>query len=72
VPKVIVEIRVYELPVLLALLDEFERLLVWRLGAEVGERWVEELWWLLREECADGCETWVEARGLYGTRAIAG
>jgi hypothetical protein len=33
---------------------------------------VEELWWLLREECADGCETWVEARGLYGTRAIAG
>jgi len=59
VPKVIVEIRVYELPVLLALLDELERLLVWRLGAEVGERWVEELWWLLREECVDAREMWL-------------
>jgi hypothetical protein len=32
VPKVIVEIRVYELPVLLALLDEFERLMGVRRG----------------------------------------
>ena len=49
----------YELPVLLALLDELERLLVWRLGAEVGEQWVEELWWLLREECVDAREMWL-------------
>jgi len=45
--------RVYELLVLLALLDELERLLGGRLGAEW---WVEELWWVLREECVEGRE----------------
>ena len=46
----------YELPVLLALLEELERLLLWRLGADVGDRWVEELWWLWRDECVEGRE----------------
>ena len=57
-PKVCVEMRVYELPVLLALLEELERLLLWRLGADAGDRWVEELWWVLREECVEGREMW--------------
>ena len=57
-PKVCVEIRVYELPVLLALLEELERLLLWRLGADAGDRCVEELWWVLREECVEGREMW--------------
>ena len=46
----------YELPVLLALLDELERLLLWRLGADGRDRWVEELWRVLREECVEGRE----------------
>ena len=55
-PKVCVEMRVYELPVLLALLEESERLLLWRLGADAGDRRVEALWWVLREECVEGRE----------------
>jgi hypothetical protein len=58
-PKVCVEIRVYELPVLLALLEELERLLLWRFGTDASDRWVEELWWVLREECVEGRETCV-------------
>ena len=57
-PKVCVEIRVYELPVLLALLEELERLLLWRLGADARDRWVDELWRVLREECVEGREMW--------------
>ena len=55
-PKVCVEIRVYELPVLLVLLEELQRLLLWRLGVDGRDRWVEELWRVLREECVEGRE----------------
>ena len=41
---------------LLALLEELERLLLWWLGADAGDRWVEELWWVLREEWVEGWE----------------
>ena len=49
---------------LLALLEELERLLLLWLGAEVGERWVEELWWVWREEWVGGREMWVGVEAL--------
>ena len=47
---------------LLALLEELERLLLWWLGAE--ERWVEELWWVVREEWVEGREMWLGMEAL--------
>jgi hypothetical protein len=69
-PKVCVETRVYELPVLLALLEELERLLPWQLGADPSDRCVEELWRVLREECVEGREMCDGVWWLYGTRAM--